>query len=64
VIEWGGVTEWQSRKYLEAWSLRGWVAKDVKADNAFTITPKIQVLLSNHPTAPASSNLLHPSPTV
>jgi len=63
VIEWGGVTEWQSRKYLEAWSLRGWVAKDAKADNAFTITPKMQVLLSNHPTAPTSSSPLQPSPT-
>ena len=63
VIEWGGMTEWQSRKYLEAWSLRGWVAKDVKADNAFTITPKTQVLLSNHPTAPTTSSQLQPSPT-
>ncbi len=64
VMELGTLTEWQARKYLEAWSLRGWVAKDAKADNAFTITPKMQVLLSNHPTAPAGSNLLQPSPTV
>jgi len=63
-MEQGGVTEWQSRKYLEAWSLRGWVAKDAKADNAFTLTPKTLVLLSNHPTAPTDSNLLQPSPTV
>ncbi len=64
VMELGTLTEWQARKYLEAWSLRGWVAKDAKADNAFTITPKMQVLLSNHPTAPAGSNLLQPSPIV
>jgi hypothetical protein len=62
VIEWGGVTEWQARKYLEAWSLRGWVAKDAKADNAFTITPKMLVLLSNHPTAPTASSQLQPAP--
>ena len=64
VMELGTLTEWQARKYLEAWSLRGWVAKDAKADNAFTITSKMQVLLSNHPTTPAGSNLLQPSPTV
>jgi hypothetical protein len=64
VMEQGRVTEWQARKYLEAWSLRGWVAKDAKADNAFTITPKLLALLSNHPTTPASSNPLQLSPTV
>ena len=64
VMEQGRVTEWQARKYLEAWSLRGWVAKDAKADNAFTITPKLLALLSNHPTTPASSNPLQRSPTV
>jgi hypothetical protein len=63
VIEWGGVTEWQARKFLEAWALRGWVSKDAKSDNAFTTTEKIQDLLTNHPTAPTPSNPLQPSPT-
>jgi hypothetical protein len=63
-MELGTLSEWQARKYLEAWALRGWVAKDAKADNAFTITPKMQVLLSNHPTAPAISSLLQASPTI
>lgn len=64
VIEWGGVTEWQARKSLEAWALRGWVVKDPKADNAFVITEKIGRLLSNHPAAPATSNPLQPAPAV
>ena len=63
VIEWGGVTEWQARKSLEAWSLKGWVAKDARADNSFAVTEKIRVLVSNHPTAPTASNPLQPSPT-
>ncbi|MCG2786454.1 MAG: DUF87 domain-containing protein [Anaerolineae bacterium] len=63
VIEWGSVTEWQARKFLEAWALRGWVSKDAKSDNAFMTTEKIHDLLTNHPTAPTASNPLQPSPT-
>jgi DNA segregation ATPase FtsK/SpoIIIE-like protein len=64
VMEWGTASEWQARKALEAWALRGWVTKDPKADNAFMVTEKIRVLLSNHPTTPAATNPLQPSPTV
>lgn len=64
IMEWGRVSEWQARKSLENWAVRGWVAKDPKADNSFVVTEKIQVLLANHPTAPAASNLLQPTPTV
>jgi hypothetical protein len=63
VMGWGRLSEWQARKTLDAWALRGWVAKEPKSDNAFVVTEKIQALLSNHPTAPAASNPLQPSPT-
>ena len=63
VMEWGRVSEWQARKALETWALRGWIAKDPKADNAFMATEKIKELLTNHPTAPATSSPLQPSPT-
>ena len=63
VMSWTGTTEWQARRWIESWALRGWIAKDVNAGNAFTCTPKLQVLLSNHPTPPTLSNRLDFSPT-
>jgi hypothetical protein len=63
VIEWGRVSEWQARKSLESWALKGWVAKDARADNSFMVTEKIQDLLTNRPTAPTPSSPLQPSPT-
>jgi hypothetical protein len=56
VQEWGSVSEWQARRMLETWALKGWLAKDSIRDNAFCITPKMQVLLSNHQTAQTGSN--------
>jgi hypothetical protein len=64
VMQWGGVTEWQARKLLEAWALRGWVSKDPKADNSFKLTEKIREMTANHPTAPTAANPLQPTPTV
>ncbi len=58
---WSGATEWQSRKWLDAWALKGWVAKDPERGNAFCITGKTDVLLSNHQTTQSSSNLLKPA---
>lgn len=63
VMSWTGTTEWQARRWLESWALRGWIAKDPNAGNAFTCTPKLQVLLSNHPTPPTLSNRSVFSPT-
>jgi len=51
VQEWGRVSEWQARRLIETWALKGWLSKDANRDNAFCITPKTQVLLSNHQTA-------------
>jgi hypothetical protein len=62
VMEWGGLTEWQARKALEAWALRGWAIKDPKTDNSFVVTEKMRALLSNHPTAPTASSPLQPPP--
>ncbi len=56
LLEESGWTEWQSRKLLRDWELRGWVKKDPARDNARYITPKLRVLLSNHPTAQTPSN--------
>ena len=63
VQEWGGVSEWQARQLMETWALKGWLCKDANRDNAFCITPKGQVLLSNHPTAQTASSHLKPSQT-
>lgn len=56
VQEWGRVSEWQARRMVETWAIKGWLAKDSNRDNAFCITPKAQVLLSNHQTAQTGSN--------
>ncbi len=40
-----GVTEWEARKLLEDWELRGWVEKDPRRDNARYVTPKLEGLL-------------------
>ncbi len=63
VQEWGRVSEWQARRLLEAWALKGWLAKDANRDNAFCITPKAQAFLSNHQTAQPGSTRLEPSQT-
>ena len=56
VQEWGRVSEWQARRLMETWSLKGWLAKDQNRDNAFCVTAKTQDLLSNHQTAQTGSN--------
>jgi hypothetical protein len=56
VQEWGGVSEWQARRLMETWALKGWLAKDADRDNSFCITSKAQVYLSNHQTAQTGSN--------
>ena len=63
VQEWGRVSEWQARRLLETWALKGWLAKDSNRDNAFCITLKAQVLLSNHQTPQTGSNHIKPSQT-
>jgi hypothetical protein len=63
VQEWGRVSEWQARRLLETWALKGWLAKDANRDNAFCITPKAQAFLSNHQTAQPGSTRLEPSQT-
>lgn len=60
VMQWGGVSEWQARKWMESWAIRGWIAKDPKRNNAFAVA-KMPDLLSNHPTAPTVSNPLQPA---
>ncbi len=64
VQEWGGISEWQARRILEHWALKGWLAKDAHRDNAFCITPKMEVLLANHQSAQSGSNPLKPTQTV
>lgn len=59
VMQWGGVSEWQARKWMDAWALRGWIAKDPKRNNAFAVA-KMPELLSNHPTAPTPPTALQP----
>ena len=59
IQEWADVSEWQSRRLLEEWALRGWVAKDAGRDNAFCVTEKIRSLLvsaSNHHSTQTGSN--------
>ena len=56
VQEWGRLSEWQARRLIETWALRGWIAKDPKKANAFCITPKARDLLSNHQTPQTASN--------
>ena len=63
IQEWGGTSEWQARRMIETWALKGWLGKDSNRDNAFCVTPKAQVLLSNHQTAQTVSNPLKPSQT-
>ncbi|MFZ5882466.1 MAG: FtsK/SpoIIIE domain-containing protein [Chloroflexota bacterium] len=60
VMQWGGVSEWQARKWMEAWALRGWIAKDPKRNNAFVVA-KMPDSLSNHPTAPTAPTALQPA---
>lgn len=61
LLEESGWTEWQARKLLRDWELRGWVKKDPARDNARYITPKMRDLFSNHQPAQPPSN--HPSVT-
>lgn len=60
---WGGTTEWKARKLLEEWEQRGWLHRDPARDNARYITPKLQGLLSNHPTAQTAASPLKPPQT-
>ncbi len=45
VQEWGQVSEWQARRPMETWALKGWLAKDASAsrDNAFCSPPKPRI---------------------
>jgi len=61
VQEWGRVSEWQARRLVETWSLKGWLVKDANQGNSFCVTPKVQVLLSNHQTPQTASNHLKPA---
>ena len=63
VQEWGRISEWQARRLLETWALKGWLAKDANRDNAFCITAKVQVLLANHQTPQPGSTRLEPPQT-
>jgi hypothetical protein len=63
VQEWGRVSEWQARRLLETWALKGWLAKDANRDNAFCITTKAQALLANQQTPQSGSNHLEPPQT-
>ena len=63
IQEWGSVSEWQARRMVETWAIKGWLAKDSNRDNAFCITPKAQVLISNHHTPQTGSNRIKPSQT-
>lgn len=60
VQSWSGASEWQSRKWLDEWAVKGWAAKDPKRGNAFCVTEKTALLLSNHQTAQSLSNQLKP----
>ena len=56
VMTWTGVSEWQVRRWMDSWALRGWIAKDAMRNNAYTVTPETRHALSNHPTPPSPSN--------
>ncbi len=58
VQQWSNATEWQARKWLQQWALRGWVRKDPEHRNAFVTTPKIRDLLSRSPASPTASSSL------
>ena len=67
IREWVGASEWQSRRWLKDWSLKGWVAKNAEQDNAFCLTEKGRALLSsasNHQTPQSRSNRHKPLQTV
>ncbi len=64
VQEWGRISEWQARRLLETWALKGWLAKDANRNNAFCVTAKAEALLSNHQTPQTVSNRLEPHQTV
>jgi hypothetical protein len=50
VQRWGGVSEWQARKWLRELGMRNLVRKDPNQSNVFVITEKMRDLLSNHQT--------------
>lgn len=54
VQRWGGVSEWQARKWLREWGMRNLVRKDPSQSNVFVITEKMRDLLSNHQTPQTS----------
>ncbi len=65
VQAWGSVSEWQARRLLETWALKGWVSKDPSRDNAFCVTDKARLLLANanHQTAQTATTPLKPAQT-
>jgi len=40
VMQWSASSEWQTRKWMDTWALRGWIAKDPQRNNAYAITPR------------------------
>lgn len=46
IMRWCESSEWQTRKWLEAWALRGWIAKDPHRNNAYAVTPKLREALA------------------
>lgn len=63
VMRWTGASEWQSRRWIEQWARRGWIAKSTQ-NNAYEITPNLRYLLSNPPTPPTTSISLQQPPEV
>ena len=50
-----GLSEWNARKFVEAWRRRDWLEKDVQRDNAHYITPLLQKIYADQVDAAGSS---------
>lgn len=55
LVEWGR-TERDARNLVEAWELRGWLAKDPMRGNARFVTAKLAFLVSNRQTGQTASS--------
>jgi|JFJP01.1.fsa_nt_gi hypothetical protein len=63
IIEWGQTSQIQARKLQESWALRGWLSKDGRKDNSFSLTAKARDLLTNRQTQQTPTNRHEPPPT-
>ena len=55
LLQWG-MTEWQARRLLKEWELRGWVQKNHLRHNARYVTEKMRQMLSSPQTSQTTSS--------